>query len=291
MQDGSVTVERRKRGPDVWCYRWREGGPDGRRIHRRIVLGTADDLKSIASARKAVLGLRREINLNDVRIRRESLTFADLSRHFQQRELVRGNTRIAHSTRKAYEGYLKRRIEPRCGEYRLFEIRAVEVESWLKSLNRAPGTRCKIRNVMSLLFNHGRRHDLCDRNPIQWVRQGAKRRTAPDILTSDEVRGLLANLRFRERILVLLAVTTGLRRSELFALKWRDVDFQAKQIHVTRSIVQTLLVFARPKPRRNLFQLTMIWSKVCANGIGRRGINRQRAGYSRVRSTRVAGLS
>jgi len=103
MQDGSVTVERRKRGPDVWCYRWREGGPDGRRIHRRIVLGTADDLKSIASARKAVLGQRREINLNDVRIRRESLTFADLLRHFQQRELVRGNTRIAHSTRKAYE--------------------------------------------------------------------------------------------------------------------------------------------------------------------------------------------
>jgi site-specific recombinase XerD len=45
---------------------------------------------------------------------------------------------------------------------------------------------------MSLLFNHGRRHDLCDRNPIQWVRQGAKRRTAPDILTSDDVQGLLA---------------------------------------------------------------------------------------------------
>jgi hypothetical protein len=94
---------------------------------------------------------------------------------------------------------------------------------------------------MSLLFNHGRRRDLCDRNPIEWVRQGAKRRTAPDILTSNEVQELLANLRFRERTLVLLAVTTGLRRSELFALKWRDVDFQAKQIHVTRSIVQNVI--------------------------------------------------
>ena len=241
MQDGSVTVDRRKRGPDVWCFRWREAGPGGRRIHRRIVLGTAEDLKSIASASKMVVGLRREINLNDIRMKRESITLADLSRHFQQRELLRGNSRIAYSTKKADEGYLKRWIEPRWGEYRLLEIRAVEVESWLKSLNRAPGTRCKIRNVMSLLFNHGRRHDLCDRNPIQWVRQGAKRRTAPDILTSNEVQGLLANLCFRERTLVLLAVTTGLRRSELFALKWRDVDFQAKQLHVTRSIVQNVI--------------------------------------------------
>jgi integrase len=236
MQDGSVTVERRKKGPDVWCFRWREGGPDGRKIHRRIVLGTADDLKTIASARKAVVGLRREINLNDARIRRESITLADLSRHFQQRELVRGNTRIAYSTRRAYEGYLKKWIEPRWGEYRLLEIRAVEVESWLKSLDRAPGTRCKIRNVMSLLFNHGRRP-----NPIQWVRQSAKRRAAPDILTGREVQSLLANLRCREQTLVLLAVTTGLRRSELFALKWKDVDFHTKQICVTRSIVQNVV--------------------------------------------------
>ena len=137
MQDGSVTVERRKKGPDVWCFRWREGGSDGRRIHRRIVLGTADDLKTIASAHKAVVGLRREINLNDVRIRRESITLADLSRHFQQRELVRGNTRIAHSTRRAYEAYLKKWIGPRWGEYRLLEIRAVEVESWLAMFNTA----------------------------------------------------------------------------------------------------------------------------------------------------------
>ena len=138
------------------------------------------------------------------------------------------------------------------------KVRAVEVESWLKSLSLAPGTRSKIRNVMSLLFNHGRRHDLCDRNPIEWVRQSAKRRTAPDILTRSEVQTLLANLRFRERTLVLLAVTTGLRRSELFALKWKDVDFQTKQIYVTRSIVQNVMASAKQKALRSLSQPTMI---------------------------------
>ncbi len=147
MQDGSVTVERRKRGPDVWCFRWREAGPDGRRKHRRIALGTADELRSIASARKMVVGLRREININDVRIRRESIKLADLSRHFQQRELADRNPRISYSTKKAYAGYLEKWIDPRWGEYRLLDVRTVEVESWLKSLNRAPGTRSKIRNV------------------------------------------------------------------------------------------------------------------------------------------------
>ena len=57
---------------------------------------------------------------------------------------------------------------------------------------------------------------------------------------------------------VLLAVTTGLRRSEIFALNWKDVDLQAKQIHVTRSMFKTLLASLRRKALRNLFLLTMI---------------------------------
>jgi Site-specific recombinase XerD len=228
MQDGSVTVQRRKRGPDVWSFRWWETGSDGHRIHRRIVLGSADDLKSLASARNMAMGLRREINANDVRIRKESITLANLSSHFQQREVVNRNPRISYSTKRIYAGYLKRWIEPRWGSYALSDIRAVEAELWLKNLDLAPGSRCKIRNVMNLLFNHGRRHELCERNPIEWVRQSAKRRTSPDILTTNEVQSLLANLRFRERTLVLLAVTTGLRRSEIFALNWKDIDFQAK---------------------------------------------------------------
>ena len=94
---------------------------------------------------------------------------------------------------------------------------------------------------MSVLFNHARRYDLYDRNPIQWVRQSAKRRSAPDVLTSNEVRQLLAALEPRERIMVLQDVATGLRQSELFALKWKDVDFKNKQLWVTRSIVQQVV--------------------------------------------------
>ncbi len=94
---------------------------------------------------------------------------------------------------------------------------------------------------MSVLFTHARHYDLFDRNPIQFVRQSAKRRKSPDVLTPQEVRRLLGELQPRERLMVLLAMGTGLRQSELFALKWKDIDFDSCQISVTRSIVQQVV--------------------------------------------------
>jgi integrase len=96
----------------------------------------------------------------------------------------------------------------------------VEVEAWLQGLNLARGSRAKIRNVFSVLFNHACRHELFDRNPIRFVRQSAKRRRAPDVLTGAEIKVLVETLSLRERTLVLLAASTGLRQGEIFGLKW-----------------------------------------------------------------------
>ena len=241
MQQGSVIREHRKLGPDVWCFRWWEAGPNGNRVHRRIVLGTAEQMRDAASARQLTFGLVQEINTTDIRSAGKSMTLAQLADHFHQRELGRSNGRISYSTKRAYQGYLDKWIVPRWGDCLLPNIKAVEVELWLKHLERAAGTCCKIRNVMSVLFNHARRYDLYDRNPIQWVRQSAKRRSTPEVLTSNEVRQLLTALRPRERMMVLLDVATGLRQSELFALKWKDVDFKNRQLWVTRAIVQQVV--------------------------------------------------
>jgi integrase len=53
----------------------------------------------------------------------------------------------------------------------------------------------------------------------------------------DEIKAMLDNLGIRERTLVLLAVSTGLRQSELFGLKWGDIDLVQGTMNVTRSIV------------------------------------------------------
>ena len=73
---------------------------------------------------------------------------------------------------------------------------------------------------VSVLFNHGLRRELLDRNPVQWVRQSAKRKKIPAVLEIGEVQSLLGALDLRERAMVLLDVVRGLRASELFGLKW-----------------------------------------------------------------------
>lgn len=101
----------------------------------------------------------------------------------------------------------------------------------------AKSSCAKIRGLLSVLFNHACRHEFFDRNPIRLVRQGAKRRNTPSVLTPVEIRALLNGPDLRERVLVLLAASTGLRQSELFGVKWGDIDFAQNTMNVTRSIV------------------------------------------------------
>ena len=142
----------------------------------------------------------------------------------------------SYSTRKNYSFLLKRWIVPNWRRYELSEVRTVEVELWFRSLVRARSTCAKIRNLMSVLFNHAWRYEFFDNNPIKLVRQSAKRRTTPSVLIPAEIKLLLDNLEIRERTLVLLAASTGLRQSELFALRWGDIDFSQGTMNVTRSI-------------------------------------------------------
>jgi integrase len=107
----------------------------------------------------------------------------------------------------------------------------------------APSTKAKIRNVMSVLFNHAIRHEWLEqgRNPILLVRQSAKRQKIPDYLEPEELRALLSQLDRCFRVMVFLDAVTGLRRSELFALKWEDINFEDLQINVQRSIYMNVI--------------------------------------------------
>jgi integrase len=237
MQNCSLIRKNRKRGPDVWLLRWSDKSVSGKRIYRKRAIGTIEEYPDSESARRALTGLIARINAANPRIGLCSTTLSQLSNHFERIELAPGNTWRSYSTKRCYVGYLKRWIVPQWGTYELRNIKTIEVESWLRRLPLAKSSCAKIRGVMSVLFNHACRYELFDSNPIHLVRQGAKRNKTPCVLTPAEIRVLADGLPTRERTLVLLAASTGLRQSELFGLQWGDINFAEGTMNGTRSIV------------------------------------------------------
>ena len=237
MQRGSLAMVIRKEGPAVWQFRWSEKDLHGTRVQRKRVIGSLERYPNEAATRSAISILLAEINSEKARIRTRSITVAQLCDHFEQRELAKDNTWRSHATKKTYQAYLNRWVRPHWRQYELAEVKTIQVESWLRGLPLAKSSCAKIRNLMSVLFNHACRYELFDRNPIHLVRQSAKRRRTPTVLMPAEIKGLVDNLSIRERTLVLLAVSTGLRQNELFGLKWGDIDFSQGTMNVTRSIV------------------------------------------------------
>jgi integrase len=224
-QSGCLYREKRRAVPDVWVFRYRDG-----QSNRKEIIGTVEQFTNRKAAMKACELLRANINQET----RSPRTVAELVTHYTANELPNKTP----YTVEVYAGYLKMWILPKWDSYSLSDVRTVAVETWLGSIPLADGTKAKLRNLMHALYNHAMRWEFFNRNPITLVRQSAKRTRVPDVLTVEEIGKLLGELADPWRTALYVAVTTGLRVSELLGLKWADMDFTAGEIHLSRGIVR-----------------------------------------------------
>ena len=104
---------------------------------------------------------------------------------------------------------------------------------------------------MLVIFKHGQRCGFLSRtqeaNPILFVRQSCVSDYEPVVLTFAQCVAILSNLNDMHRVLVLADAATGLRISEILALRWSDVDWKNSCIQVTRAYVYGR--FGPPKSR------------------------------------------
>jgi integrase len=247
-QEGTVDRSPRVKGPDVWTYRWRELQEDGRRVQRKQIIGDVGRYPTKSDAKRAVENLRAEINARQDRLGK--LTIEEAWGHFQVNELRDLDIDRSETTIENYLTLFKTHIIPRWGKTFLTDVKAVEVESWLRSLHKlAPSSRAKLKSRMYTLFEHAKRYEFCDRNPMESVRQSSKSTFKPDVLSLEEIRSLMAEITTPAiRLAVLVAAATGLRRSEIRGLKWKDIDLDGGWLTPTRGSVNKHLTNLKNRP-------------------------------------------
>ncbi len=147
-----------------------------------------------------------------------------------------------------YRQHLDLHISPFIGGTRLSALSIPVVrafEDQLRLGGRSPTMRKKVLVSLGSIIADAQERGLIARNVVrdmrsrrkgkqerQEKRQKGRLKVGVDIPTRDEVRAIVEALQGRWRPMLLTAIFTGLRASELRGLRWGDVDLDHREIHV-----------------------------------------------------------
>ena len=115
-----------------------------------------------------------------------------------------------------------------------------------------------VSNILVLLkeiFKHAVAWGCLRRDPSLYVKRPRVEQIEMDFLNPQEIRVFLDNVRPQYYALFLTAVLTGMRRGELLALQWRDIDWRSSLISVRRSLYRG--EFVSPKSRNSVRRIVM----------------------------------
>ncbi len=116
-----------------------------------------------------------------------------------------------------------------------------ELLEGMKTQGRSHGFVKRIKHMLDRIFVFGMERRLIrglDRSPAHGVPIGREEEKEPEILTTSEIRKLLSTSRELNHEWYYhwaMALLTGMRNGELYALQWSDVDWERSSITVSRS--------------------------------------------------------
>lgn len=155
---------------------------------------------------------------------------------------------LERSTTDQYKQHINLHIEPMIGAVKLTKITVPEVRAFQDRLRQEGRSAAMVKRVtvsLGSILSDSQERGLVIRNAVHEMskrrgsgatkaekRQKAKLRYGVDIPTREEIRALLEAAEGRYRPLLITAVFTGLRASELRGLTWNDVDLKEGKIHV-----------------------------------------------------------
>jgi integrase len=232
--EGSV-YEREYRRQDGSIYRRWCACESVRLDNGRVVRVTASDPSKCAAIAK-VQETKKAVRQRQERPDRTRTTLAAYLERWLKSYV---ENEVEETTFVSYRGIIRKHIVPYIGQVRLTDLRTLDVRAQVFAKQFERGCSPRIAQlsyrVLSMAFKHGVNLGELDCNPcgkIKSPRYVAKK-IAP--LTLDQCERLL-NCAQKTRFygLYVLAVTTGLRQGELFALQWSDLH--GKTISVRRQV-------------------------------------------------------
>ena len=265
--NGEGSIRKRKDGRWEGRYTVGHDPESGKRIIKNVLGKTQAEVKEKL---KSAIGDSQRLDISKT----GNYTVAAWVRIWYE---VYAEPRIRPNTREYYTNYIENHIIPGIGKIMLDKLTTIQIQRFYNNLQKNGRVQRKgypelkgqslsprvVRGVHTLLSNcldQAVAERLILANPAQGCKLPKLEKKEMRILPQEKIGMYLAEAE-RQGLLAAfyLELTTGLRRGELLALLWMDLDVETRTISITKQVnrIKGELVVSPPKTQNSVRTLAI----------------------------------
>lgn len=198
--------------------------------------GSKRNRKSLPNKKEAEIFLHQRVSDDILGVRQpEDIIFKDYAEEWFTNY---AKSRVKASTLQTYRYTIDSHLVPAFGDLRLKYLTAEKVDRFISEVlkERKPKTVNNILIQLKTMLKYAKRRGYLRDNPAMDVDNVRLEHREMDFLNPAEIRLLLKHSQEPFKTLFLTAALTGMRRGELLALQWGDIDWNTNTIFVRRSL-------------------------------------------------------
>ena len=265
--NGEGNIRKRKDGR--WEGRYTAGyDPESRKRIIKNVLGKTQ--AEVKEKLKAAISESQRLDVSKA----GNYTVASWVRTWYE---VYAEPRIRPNTKSYYTNYIENHIIPGIGDVPLDKLTTIQIQRFYNNLQKSGRVQRKnfpelkdkslsprvVRGVHTLLHNcleQAVAERLILTNPAQGCKLPQLEKKEMKILPQEKIGMYLAEAERRGLLAAFyLELTTGLRRGELLALQWTDLDVENRTLSITKQVnrINGELAVSPPKTRNSIRTLAL----------------------------------
>jgi integrase len=161
------------------------------------------------------------------------------------------------NTRISYEGIVRNHLIPSLGSIKLQELEPREIQRMLNELNNkglSTRTQRYVLTVLRMALKHARVLRLLESNPSEGLKLTKPKKDEIVPLDVEQVSRLLTAAKADRQLYLalLLAISTGARAGEIWAIEWEDIDFGKATLRIRHTLNRRTKELTHPKTESSI---------------------------------------